>query len=153
MLDPIEIVHTEAVPAAVIRCTIPREEIGQVMGPAIAEVMGAVTSQGIGPAGPVFSYHLRLEPDIFDFEVGVPITGTLTPTGRVFASELPAQRVLRTVYTGPYEGLGAAWGEFMELIETAGHEHGPGAFERYLTDPNTVQDAAEYRTELNRPVR
>ncbi|MFZ4765765.1 MAG: GyrI-like domain-containing protein [Roseimicrobium sp.] len=152
MLDPMEVIQTEAQPAAVIRCTIPREEIGQVMGSAIAETIAAATSQGIGPAGPVFSNHFRLEPEIFDFEVGVPVTGELTPVGRVVASELPARRVVRTVYTGPYEGLGAAWGEFMSLIEDAGHERGQGIFERYLTDPNTVEDASQYRTELNCPI-
>jgi hypothetical protein len=51
MLDRPQIVQTEAQPTAVIRLTIPRAEIQTVMGPAIAEVMAAVTAQGLAPAG------------------------------------------------------------------------------------------------------
>ena len=47
MLDPPEIVQTRSRPTAVIRLTIPREEIRNVMGPAIGEVMAAVQAQGI----------------------------------------------------------------------------------------------------------
>ena len=53
------------------------------MGPAIAELMQVVSSQGIGPAGPWLSHHLRMAPDVFDFEVAVPVLAPVTPTGRV----------------------------------------------------------------------
>ena len=70
------------------------------MGPAIAEVMAAVVAQGLAPAGPVFSHHLRMDPDTFDFEVGVPVKAPVSATGRVNASQLPAATVARTVYHG-----------------------------------------------------
>ena len=50
MLDKPQIVQTDAHLTAIIRLTIPREEIRNVMGPGIAELMAAV--QGIAPAGP-----------------------------------------------------------------------------------------------------
>lgn len=152
MLSPLAVVHAEAQPAAVIHITCPRDEIQTVMGPAIAEVIAAARSQGLGPAGPVFSHHFAMQPGIFNFEVGVPVSGSLKPVGRVVAGELPAAKVVRTIYTGPYEGLGEAWGEFIDELEAAGHKHAPNLWERYLTDPATTSNESDYQTELNRPL-
>ncbi len=111
MLDKSQIPQTEAQHTAIIRLTIPRAEIQSVMGPAIAEVMAAIAAQGITSAGPVFSHPLRMGPDTFDFEVGVPVITPVSATGRVQASQLRAATVARTVYRGSYEGLSSACSE------------------------------------------
>lgn len=152
MLDTPQIVQTTAQQAAVIRLTIPREEIRKVMGPGIGEVMAAVAAQGIGPAGPVFSYHLRMDPGIFDFEIGVPVTKPVSPVGRVQPGQLPATKAARTVYRGPYEGLGDAWGEFGAWIKANGHKPAPDLWECYVSGPESSPDPATWRTELNRPL-
>lgn len=152
MLDKPQIVQTEAQLSAVIRLTVPRTQIQEVMGPAIAEVMAAIAAQGIAPAGPVFSHHLRMDPDTFDFEVGVPVMAPVSATGRVNASQLPAAKVARTVYQGPYEGLGSAWGEFIEWITAEGHKPAPNLWECYVAGPESNPDPATWRTELNRPL-
>jgi effector-binding domain-containing protein len=132
--------------------TIPRAQIQNVMGPAISEVMAAVAAQGIAPAGPVFSHHLRMDPDVFDFEVGVPVTAPVSVTGRVYASQLPAAKVARTVYQGPYEGLGTAWGEFIENITAEGHQPASDLWECYVAGPESGSHPTAWRTELNRPL-
>lgn len=152
MLDMPQITQTDEQLTAVIRLTIPREEIRSVMCPAIEEVLAAVTAQGIGPAGPVFSYHLKLSPGLFDFEVGVPVTGPVTPVGRVHAGRLPAATVARTDHRGSYEELGAAWSEFMDWIDANGHTPAPNCWERYLKGPESSPDPATWCTELNRPL-
>ena len=70
MLENPHVTQSVAQPTAVIRLTIPREEIQKVMEPAMNEVMATVGAQGITPAGPMYSYHLRMDPAVFDFEVG-----------------------------------------------------------------------------------
>lgn len=152
MLDEPQILLTEAQPAAVIRFSIPRDQIREVMTQAIGEVIRTASEQGIGPVGPVFSHHERMEPEMFHFAVGVPISGPLLPKGRVVAGELPAARVIRTIYHGGYEGLHDAWGQFGDLIEAAGHKTAPNLWERYLSDPATTPNEADYQTELNRPL-
>lgn len=152
MLDPIDIIQTEARIAAVIHITCPRDEIQNVMGPAIMEAIAAASTQGIGPIGPVFAHHFGMTPGIFNFEVGVPVSASVTPVGRVFASELPAAKVARSVYTGPYEGLGGAWGDFNDLIEAQGHALAPNLWERYLSGPESDPDSSTFRTELNHPL-
>jgi len=152
MLDKPRIVQTGAQLTAIIRLTIPREKIRSVMGPGIAELMAAVAAQGMVPAGPVFSHHLRMDPGIFDFEIGVPVTAAVSAAGRVTASQLPAATVARTVYHGPYEGLGSAWGEFNAWITAEGHSPAPDLWECYVAGPESNPDPANWRTELNRPL-
>ena len=82
MIDTPEITQVPAVETAIIHLTIPRERIGEVMGPAIGELMGTIAAQGVKPAGAVYSHHLRMDPATFDFEVGVPVGSPvpMTPT-------------------------------------------------------------------------
>ena len=103
-------------------------------------------------AGPVFSYHLRMDPGIFDFEIGVPVTKPVAPVGRVQPGQLPATKVARTIYRGPYEGLGAAWGEFGAWIKAQGHKPAPDLWECYVVGPEASPDPANWRTQLNRPL-
>jgi effector-binding domain-containing protein len=152
VLDKPQIVETERQPTAVIRLTVPRSEIQSVMEPAIAEVMATLVAQGIVPAGPLFSHHLRMDPDIFDFEVGVPVAVSVFAAGCVKASELPSATVARTVYHGAYEGLGSAWGEFMDWIAAEGHEPAQSLWEVYVAGPESNPDPDTWRTELNRPL-
>ena len=152
MLDQPQIVQTVAQMTAVIRLTVARAEIRNVMGPGRKELMDAVAAQGIVPAGPWFTHHLRMDPDIFDFEIGVPVTTPVTAAGRVKPSQMPAVRVARTVYHGDYEGLPGAWGEFMEWIAAEGHTPAPDLWERYAVGPESDPDPATWRTELTRPL-
>jgi effector-binding domain-containing protein len=152
MIDPPQIVQTDHVITAVIHLTVPRKDIQTVMGPAIAEVVAAVSSQGAGPAGPVFSHHLKMDPDVFDFEVGVPVMTSVTEIGRVKPGELPPSVVARTIYHGPYEGLGAAWGEFCAWITANGRKAAPDLWEIYVSGPESSPDPAIWRTELNQPL-
>ncbi|MCB1242115.1 MAG: GyrI-like domain-containing protein [Verrucomicrobiales bacterium] len=152
MLDPPILLQTEACLAAVIPVVTPRDQVGSVMGPAIAEVLEAVASQGIGPVGPVFAHHSRITPEVFDFEVGVPVSGPLLPVGRVRAGELPGALVLRTIYTGPYEELHDAWREFKDWVGRNGYEVSSHPWETFLSDSGKDLDPSTYRTELNFPL-
>ena len=152
MIDTPAITTTSEQPTAVIRLTIPRSEIQKEMGPAHQELFSTLAAQGIAPAGPWFSHHFRMDPATFDFEVGVPVSAAVKPTGRVGSSRLPAARVARTVYRGGYEGLGEAWGEFETWIKDAGLTPAKELWEVYAAGPESGSDPATWRTELNRPL-
>lgn len=152
MIDSPEITSVSAVQTAVIHVTIPKHEIQQVMGPGIMELMGAVSAQGIGPAGPWFSHHLKMTPDTFDFEIGVPVSAPVTPVGRVKPGSLPAARVAHATYRGPYEGLGDAWGQLMKWIEAQGLTPAADLWECYVAGPESSPDPANWRTEFYRPL-
>jgi len=152
MLDTPQIVQTDHQLTAVIHLTVPREEIRNVMGPGIAEVLAAVAAQGLVANGPWFTHHLKMDPATFDFEVGVPIPSPIAAEGRVRPGHLRAARVARTVYRGPYEGLAGAWGEFEAWIKANGHASAPDLWECYAVGPEARSDPAAWRTELNRPL-
>lgn len=152
MIDPPKIINTQARQAAVIRLTLPRAEIQAAMGPAIGEVMQTIAAQGLSPVGPLFSHHFRMDPAVFDFEVGIAVSSPVTPAGRVVRGELPAARVARTLYRGPYEGLGEAWSEFEKWITANDHEAAPNLWECYISGPESGQPPTAWETQLNRPL-
>jgi effector-binding domain-containing protein len=153
MIAEPKIVETSPVHAAVIRITIPRREMMAAFGPAVGELMAALAAQGVAPSGPVFAHHLTTSADMFDFELGVPVGAPVVSSGRIQAGLLPAARVARTVYTGPYEGLHAAWGEFGAWILARGYEPAQDLWEVYATGPQSGPDPSSWRTELNRPLK
>ena len=93
-----------------------------------------------------------MHPDIFDFEISVPVTAPVAAAGRVKPGQWPAMKVARTLYHGPYEGLGEAWGEFMDWIKANGHTPRADLYECYVAGPESSPDPATWRTELNRPL-
>lgn len=153
MLDTPQIIQTTAQSAAVIHLTVPRSDMMKVFGPAAAELMSVIAAQGIKPEGAIFAHHLIMSGDNFDFELGVRILTPVKATGRVKQGELPAAKVARAVYRGPYEGLPAAWGEFNKWIESNGHEQGDNLWEIYSVGPQSTPDPEGWRTGLNRPLK
>jgi effector-binding domain-containing protein len=114
--------------------------------------MAAIAAQGVPPVGAVFAHHLKMNPDIFDFELGVAVAAPVKATGQMKPGQLPSARVARAVYIGPYEGLPAAWGEFNTWMKANGHEQAENLWEVYSVGPQSSPDPANWRTELNRPL-
>ena len=152
MIETPRIIQSQAQAAAVIRLTVARSEMMKVFGPAVGELMAALASQGVEPVGAVFAHHLKMSPDTFDFELGVKVTSPVKATGRVKPGQLPGVKVARTVYSGPYEGLPSAWGEFNKWMKANGHEQAENLWEVYSVGPQSSPDPANWRTELNRPL-
>jgi len=152
MLEQPQIIQVSAQPAAVIHITVPRDQIRAAMGPGYQELMETLAAQGVTPAGPWFTHHHFMDPEVFDFDIGVPISALVTPSGRVQPGELPAARVARAVYSGSYEGLPAAWGEFDAWLTAQNLPTAPNLWEVYLTGPESGADPAAWRTELNKPL-
>jgi effector-binding domain-containing protein len=152
VLDTPQITQTAAQTTAVIRLTVPRAEIRNVMGPGHRELIAAIAAQGIAATGPWFTHHLKLPGETFDFEIGVPVAAPVVAARRVRPGELRAATVARTVYRGPYEGLAGAWSEFIAWIEAQGHTPAPDLWECYAAGPESSTDPNLWRTELNRPL-
>lgn len=156
MLEPLTIAFSEGQQAAVIHIEVARDQIRSVMEPAIEELMAAVSEQGVGPAGPLFAHHIKQSSERFDFELGVPVAGSVAPVGRVRPGSLPATKVARSVYRGDYDGLYQAWDEFgrraQEELTAQMEEEGlkPGAtiWESYVKGPESDPDPRTWRTEL-----
>ncbi len=152
MIDTPQILQTAAQPTAIIHLRIPKDQIQHVMGPGIGELMSAIAAQGIPPAGPWFTHHLKMSPDRWDFEISVPVARPITAAGRVKPGEWPAMKVARTVYHGGFEGLGDAWGELGDWMAANAHLPAEDLWECSLVGPESGPDPTHWRTQLNRPL-
>jgi len=113
--------------------------------------MAAGQAQGLGPTGPWFAHHREITAERFDFDICVPVSASVDAVGRVRPWKRPALDVVRTVYQGPYEGLGDARQAFDDWIatNTNGVQDPSDVDERYLVGPESTPDATQYRTELS----
>jgi len=152
MIETPQQVDVPAQDVAALHLHTPRTRMMQVMGPGISEAMQAAASQGVGPDGPWFAHHHEITATSFDFDICVPVTAPVQAAGRVRPWTRPAMTVVRTVYQGPYEGLGEAWGAFDAWIAASGLKTASDLYERYLVGPESAPDASGYRTELSRPL-
>ncbi|MFV8752292.1 GyrI-like domain-containing protein [Nannocystaceae bacterium ST9] len=152
MIERPEITQTTEQLVARIHITVPRHEIQTVMGPGITEVMSTLAAQGIAPAGPWFTHHSKMEPGVFDFDICVPIATPVAPAGRVVPDRLPATKVARAIYRGPYEGLADAWPQLDAWVAREGLRPREDLWESYVAGPESGSDPAQWATELNRPL-
>lgn len=159
MIETPHIVETKEVTAAVIHLQVPRGDLPNDVPTAISELIKTLSAQGLAPEGPMFMHHLAMSTEAFDVELGFPATAAISPTGRVRSGKLPAAKVARTVYQGPYQGLFGAWDAFGKRLESEGLIDG-SCFERsgtlgesYLVGPESTVDQSQWRTELNLPLR
>jgi effector-binding domain-containing protein len=159
MIETPHIVDTGELVAAVIHLTVPRSDLPKVVPAAIEELAKAIAAQGQSPQGPLFMHHVTMSSDVFDVEVGFPVARAIAPAGRVRPGKLPAAKVARTIYQGPYEGLYGAWDAFGKRLESDGLvdrsrlRPAETLCERYLVGPETTGDSSRWRTELNLPLR
>ncbi|MDO5619602.1 GyrI-like domain-containing protein [Kocuria sp.] len=109
----------------------------------------ALAAAGISPAGPAFGLHTRLPSQTVDIEAGVTVDRAAPnlPDGLV-NSVLPGGNIAATTYVGSYDGLGSAWGAFMEAVAAAGHTPGLPLWEVYVSEPTLDADPSTMRTDL-----
>ncbi len=101
----------------------------------------------------MFAHHLTMDVAGFDFEVGFPIDGRPAETERVRAGSLPAATLARATYRGGDEDLSAAWTVLRRWVEANGHTRAADLWEVYASGPEMSSDVAEWRTELNQPLK
>ena len=152
MIATPEIVQTNAEQAAVIHLTIPRAEMIKTFGTAVDELAAELTRQGVTPQGAVFAHHLITSTVTFDFELGIIVNRPVQVNGPVKPGELPAAKVARTIYGGPYEGLHLAWIEFNQWMKANDLRQAEDLWEVYSVGPQSTPDPANWRTQLNRPL-
>lgn len=148
MLEQLEVLDLPEQAIARLHLTVPRSEMRHVMGPARQEVFAVVAEQGIATSGPWFCHHFRIDPQLFDFEVSLPVASAVNASGRVQPGVRSAMRVARAIYRGPYEGLGSAWPEFDAWIAAQGHKAGTELWEHYVSGPESGSDPQQWRTEF-----
>lgn len=144
----VELVEVPPQSAAVVHAHVTRDEIAGFIGAAFGEVMQTLTAQGLAPAGPPFGCFVP-GGDGFDVDAGFPTTGAVAPAGRVVAYEVPGGLVARTMHTGGYGEVAAAYEAVAEWVAGHGYVATAPPWETYLDGP----EVAEPRTVVSMPCR
>lgn len=152
MISTPEVVFSPARCIAFIELQIPHEQIAAAMQAALAEIRQLLDDQHIVSCGPWFTHHARLPSTTFELRLCIPVSAPVQPRGRVQYGQHPAATVARTVYSGNYTGLAAAWGQFRDWIAAGDLTPRRDLWEIYLVGPDASPNPADWRTELNRPL-
>jgi len=90
---------------AVVAARTTWEELPNAWPAMLEEVYECLEELGVGKAG---RNVMLYKDDIPNLEVGVEVSASLTPRGRVTPSVLPGGHVATTVHRGSYQGLSRA---------------------------------------------
>jgi AraC family transcriptional regulator len=133
------------------------------IGPKFAKAFEAAQQMAApiqGSMGVYYGDPMNDEPSTLRSDACVIVPGSFeTPKaaevadGTLHGYQIPACKVAKFRYIGPYDGLGHAWGTFMQEFASNGYEFADGpAFEIYVSDMDTTPPE-ELITDLYQPVK
>ncbi|MCW5880337.1 MAG: GyrI-like domain-containing protein [Anaerolineae bacterium] len=140
-----ELYEQAAQPTLSVRLRLPVQDLGATMGrvyPAIAQYLAEL---GEPMAGAPFAAYYNMDMADLDTEIGIPVARLLPGRDDIMPGEMPAGRVARCVYTGPYSGLRPAYDALGAFCAEQGVTPTGVAYEIYIDDPGE-KPAAELRT-------
>jgi effector-binding domain-containing protein len=157
MLTLPRIIERPAQPYVGIRRRV-RIPFGEVVGPIMSELFGAINTKGIQPVGPVlFKYNIVAMPDL-EIDFGVPVAAPVGAEGRLVGGTVPAGRYAELTYWGHYDNLIdvnavlIGWarqrGIVLDAIDAPNGEHFAGRVELYHNGPDEEPDPDKWKTTL-----
>jgi hypothetical protein len=132
--------------AAVVRGHVAVDGIGEFLGGAFGEIMGAL--HGVEIVGPPFARY-ALPDEGFDVMAGFPVSSPVTQVGRVEPDRLPGGPAATTMHVGSYEGVAAAFEAVQAWVADHRFVVAGDPWESYLDEP----EVPEPRTLITFPVR
>ena len=133
-----ELVDQSAQPTLSIRTTTSVKELPQELGRAYGAIGQYMAQLGEQPAGAPYAAYFTFDMENMDIEIGFPVGGSLPGEGEIQSGEIPAGKIARCLYTGPYNKIEPAYNALTAYVEEQGHETTGVAYEFYLNDPGEV---------------
>lgn len=137
---------------AVIRKSVPKDQLPALYGHAYLAVGNVLQQQKNKPVGAAIGYYHSWDGEVAEVEAGFPVDRPVTPTGEVVGSQPPIGRAATAVHTGPYDNLEQTWGELFKWIGEQKLTPRPGFWEVYLTDPGFESDSSKLQTQVFVPL-
>lgn len=147
-----EIVELGPQHAAVVRGSVPVQELPEFFGRAFTAVMAALEAQGVAPVGPPIGYYPGMPGETVDVEAGYPTARPVEADGEVVPLVLPVGRAAHTVHVGSYDGLAATYEALLAWLAETGESPMEQMWESYLSDPEVEPDPSTWRTEIYWPL-
>ena len=153
---PVHVRHDAACHTLALAGRCREDEFAAFFGHAYATLAGVAVSAGAVVGGPTGAlYPPTVADDVIDVVAYLPIIAPVArpagPSG-VTLGEVPAARVAVLVHAGPYDTIDAAYRTLGAWVARFAQPSGQWVREVYLTDPTTVDDPADHRTEIAWPI-
>jgi effector-binding domain-containing protein len=155
-------IDRDAQPTLAVRLQMPMADVdmGAVYGRELPRLFARLEELGAEMAGAPYGRYFAWGGEEVDVEIGLVLTRPPDslrplrelPAGDIGASELPAGPAAVATHHGPYDDLPSTYGRLHDWIHEQGRDDTLGPWESYLTDPDTVTDPADLRTEVCYPV-
>ncbi|ANE03968.1 GyrI-like domain-containing protein [Corynebacterium crudilactis] len=132
----------------------PMSEMASAFDSTYQVLFPTLAAQGIHPIGPGYALYTSVPSDTVSLEVGIPVDqpldGDITADNGIVLknSTIPGGKIARISHLGSFDGLGQAWGTFMESVAQAGHSADMPFWEVYVTEPSPDMDPATLQTDL-----
>ncbi|MBI1305152.1 MAG: hypothetical protein GC181_00905 [Bacteroidetes bacterium] len=152
----VEIIDRPATDYVGKRETINTKEVGMKYGEQIGMLMAACGKENIAIAGSPAALYFTWDTVNQKSEMAAValVEGNKAPAGYSIIN-VPGGRFASMLYTGPYEGIGAAHDMIMKYIadnKLSYVENAP-VIETYITGPPTETDPAKYVTRIDYPIQ
>lgn len=151
-MDAPERKRIEAQQVAALRHVGSHDDIGQVY----RRLYEWARAKGLAPAGPACTVFLTPpsagHPERAEYEVCLPVSGTVKSEGNIQVKTLPAATVAAVRVRGPYSDIGARYTELLAWLAAEGLDAEGPPREVYLRHPGGEGDPADFLTEIQVPV-
>jgi effector-binding domain-containing protein len=127
------------------------QEVGKIIGELMAWIKTKKVNMIGMPFGVYYDDPTKVSPESTRYEVCVPVTPETKGDKQVEVKNLLAMEVASTIFIGPYEKVGSAYGKLVTWIGEKGYEIVGPAREFYINDPASVP-VESLKTEVQFPV-
>jgi effector-binding domain-containing protein len=129
------------------------QEIAGVTGEAFGAIGEFIGQAGVTPAGPPIAVYRDWDGGKMKVDIGFPVASAeiAKAQGEVQAGHTPSGKTIKAVHRGPYAMLRETYGAMENYMSKAGYAMPALAWEVYVNDPETTQEA-DLVTEIYMPV-
>lgn len=131
-----------------INSKVQRGEIPDILPPLIPEVLDWMKNNQIEPAGPPFFRYLKMEGNLLEVEVGIPVASAFAGNDRIKPGIIPGGRYAVATYFGHYKNLYQAHTTLESWGKDAGLKLKGPRTEFYPNDPKTETDPENWQTDI-----
>ena len=127
------------------------------IGPNMKIFMDEFFKQGLIPIGPPVSILHNIPRFVKDekelsWELGFMVKKGTKAKRPLRAHTIKFPKTAKILHVGPYEQLGETYAKAMKMLNEKGHNTRPPIINRYLDNPNNVEDKSQLRTEILIPI-
>jgi effector-binding domain-containing protein len=152
IMGDIHLIELQEQSVAGVRQRIRMDEITTIFDTRFQEVLQALRSAGVAPAGaPYARYHGEVGETV-DVEVGFPVEQPFAGSGDVVGETLPAVRAVEAVHEGAYDSLKNTYEAVERWMGERDLKPLDQSWEIYEAGPESDPDPATWRTRVVFPV-